>query len=418
MPLSPEATLEKAGMRLLPPARAGAANGDARLKTTGARKARPPITIEHEADVGPRDDVPLPDGPPDGAHEQRQQIAHSGSGAGGDKAQPKVTFKTAADFFREYEPISYAIEGIVHSSKVYAVTAKTGGGKTGWLTAAALAVAMNRPDIIGRAVEPGRVLYGTFENPDDFRMKFMVAAYTFGISASDLAERLVIRDVKTSPEDLAASAKGPFALVIGDTHQAWFDGKDLNDNVQAGDFARRVRALSQIEGRPAVLMAAHPKKSANNDELVPYGGGATLNEIDGNLTMRMERGISELHWQGKYRGLDFEPIPYRFELNTCPAVVDVHGRAVQLPVIRPATSEFIEAREQKAINRDEALLRAMLVNPGASIRTLVTASAIPKASIERALPRLASSAAGKLVAKTLDKWSLTASGRTAIEGER
>jgi hypothetical protein len=35
--------------------------------------------------------------------------------------------------------------------------------------------------------------------------------------------------------------------------------------------------------------------------VVPYGSGAILNEIDGNLTLwkKRETGVVSLHWQGK-----------------------------------------------------------------------------------------------------------------------
>ena len=83
------------------------------------------------------------------------------------------------------------------------------------------------------------------------------------------------------PQENAAKLKklpvgGPFSLIIGDTLQALFDGNDINDNVQAGEFMRRRRPLTQIKGNPAVIVAAHPVKNAAADNLIPYGGGAIL----------------------------------------------------------------------------------------------------------------------------------------------
>ena len=46
----------------------------------------------------------------------------------------------------------------------------------------------------------------------------------------------------------------------------------------AGDFMRRLRPATQIEGLPAVLVAAHPVKNAADDNLVPYGSGARSEE--------------------------------------------------------------------------------------------------------------------------------------------
>jgi hypothetical protein len=56
------------------------------------------------------------------------------------------------------------------------------------------------------------------------------------------------------------------------------------------------------------LVAAHPIKNAPEDNLMPYGSGAILNEVDGNLTLwkNPNTGIVSLYWQGKLRGFDGE----------------------------------------------------------------------------------------------------------------
>ena len=130
----------------------------------------------------------------------------------------------------------------------------------------------------------------------------------------------MILDRREKPEAVhAALAKlaeqEPFALVIVDTLAAFFDGDNINDAVQGGEFMRRLRPLTQIAGLPSVIVAAHPTKNATEDALVPYGSGAILNEVDGNLTLwkKPETGLVSLHWQGKLRGLEFRagPVPLR-----------------------------------------------------------------------------------------------------------
>ena len=144
-----------------------------------------------------------------------------------------------------------------------------------------------------------------FENPDDVRMKIMVAAYLLNIDLNEIGDRLVILDMRRKPEDIIVELERlariePFTFIAIDTLAAIFDGKDINDNVQGGDFMRRLRPLTQIGGRPAVVVSAHPVKNASEENLVPYGGGAILNEIDGNLTLwkRPDTGMVSLHWQG------------------------------------------------------------------------------------------------------------------------
>ena len=84
-----------------------------------------------------------------------------------DGRPPAAMLKTAAEFCAEYAPLSYAIEPIVRSRSLYTLTAKTGAGKTALMVAAGLAVPTGRSDILGAAVEQGRVAYCAFENPDD-----------------------------------------------------------------------------------------------------------------------------------------------------------------------------------------------------------------------------------------------------------
>lgn len=142
------------------------------------------------------------------------------------------------------------------------------------------------------------------------------------------------------------AAERPFAMVIIDTLAAMFDGNDANSPTQAGEFMRRLRPITKIAGKPTVLVAAHPIKNASEDNLIPYGSGAVLNEVDGNLTLwkSAETGLTTLHWQGKLRGREFEPIPFRFEECSSPDVLDAKGHEILLPVMRPFDAASAEKR--------------------------------------------------------------------------
>jgi hypothetical protein len=330
-------------------------------------------------------------------------------------------FKTAAAFCAEYEPICYVVEPFIRSSSLYTLTAKTGVGKTALFIIMALAVATGRGELLGRAVTKGRVAYIVAENPDGFRMRLMVAAFILNINLGEIADDLVILDKRAKPEQIGSRLKilaavHPFSLIIGDTFQALFDGDDLNNNAQTGEFTRRWRTLTQINGSPAVVIAAHPVKNATGDSMTPYGGGATLNEVDGNLTLNAELGgVIELHWQGKLRGVEFEPVKFRLEALTSPDVNDVKGREVQLPVLRPINEADAEHRGELAVSRDLAILRAIRDDPTGSLSTWSRKSGVPKPTVDRRLKQLTLPKQGKLVEKTLGKWSLTRTGQDAIE---
>jgi AAA domain len=339
----------------------------------------------------------------------------------GDRAAELVDFRSAFDFCSAYEPIAYAVEPFIRSGSLYTLTAKTGAGKTAILIVMALAVVTGRGDILGREVTKGRVAFIAVENPDDLRMKLMVAAYILNINFAEIAGNLIILDKRVSPESLAGklkelSADGEFRLITVDTLAAYFDGDDINNNVQAGNFMRRLRPMTHLPGAPSVIVAAHPVKNAAPDNLIPYGGGAILNEADGNLTLRRgDGGATELHWQGKLRGVEFEPAMFRFELLTSPDVKDVKDREVQLPVLMPLSAQDAAERDKVAVDKNVALLKAMAADPSATIDVWSTASGAHPSWIKRALPRLALPP-GKLVVNVLGKWTLTPAGVKAIEG--
>jgi hypothetical protein len=66
--------------------------------------------------------------------------------------------------------------------------------------------------------------------------------------------------------------------------------------------------IEEIPGRPTVIANVHPVKNAAPDNLIPAGGGNFLNQVDGNLTAAKNDNTTELHWQGKFRGVEFAPM--------------------------------------------------------------------------------------------------------------
>ena len=336
-----------------------------------------------------------------------------------DAKQAAIGFVTAAEFCRAYEPISYAIEPFVRSGSLYTVTAKTGSGKTGLLVSSALAVVTgNGEAILGREVTKGRVAYISPENPDDLRMRIKVSAFLLKLDLEEVANGFQILDKRMPPEELqvrlaalSADGPGPFTLIMVDTLAAFFDGDNINDPVQGGSFMRRLRPLTLLPGRPSVLVAAHPTKNASDDNLVPYGAGAILNEVDGNLTLRREGEITNLHWQGKLRGIEFAPALFKFEIASCPTVLDAKGREVPLPILEPCDDGEFEKKQTDEVNKDAAVLRAMIEMPGGTWRDWATRSEVSKTALSRCLEKLRTD---KLAEKTLNKWSATAKGRKAI----
>lgn len=343
--------------------------------------------------------------------------------AGGSVGQPPpvpIKFKSIAKFCSEYVPLAYVVEPVVRSGSLYTQTARTGAGKTAFNVVASLAVATGRPDILGLEVTRGRAAYLACENPDDIRMRFKIAAYLLNIDLDELLDSILIVDYRARPEDIHAELarlanEEPFTLIIVDTLAAFFDGKNINDAVEGGDFLRRLRPLTQLAGLPAVIVAAHPVKNAGQDNLVPYGSGAILNEVDGNLTLwkQADTGGISLHWQGKLRGLEFDPIPFRIDLASSPDILDARGREVQLPTLRPSTEQNAEERTTAEREVNIALLRQLRDNPNGTQKEWAEAIGRTKSNINGRLQKLGKEG---LAQATLGRWSITLKGGKAAEG--
>ena len=326
--------------------------------------------------------------------------------------RPKPNFRTLCEFISEFRPISYAVAGLMREGSLYTLTGRTGEGKTAFLVILALAVATGRGvELIGRKVKKGRVAFCTAENPDDLRMRLMVACFIFNIDVQIIDRDIIVSDNRVAPEDIAASIKETgeaFTVIVVDTWQAYFDGRDPNNNAEAVSFTRRFRPLVAGNGQPIVVVAAHPPKQAANDNLLPYGGGGTLNEVDGNFTFRVdETGLFRLHWLGKIRGLPFDPFYFRIDRLDSPDVVTVENVRVQMPVMFPVDEEAVDARGEAVAKRDLALLKAMADDPNGSERKWATAASITRRVAQTMLERLQRD---RLVTKKARRWNLTKEG--------
>jgi hypothetical protein len=103
------------------------------------------------------------------------------------------------------------------------------------------------------------------------------------------------------------------ALVVVDTSTAYFHGEDENSNTDALEHAKWLRSFSnRIPGNPIVLVCCHPVKFATiAADLIPRGGSAFINEVDGNLACVKKGDLTIVSQSGKYRDTDFPEIPFR-----------------------------------------------------------------------------------------------------------
>jgi hypothetical protein len=343
--------------------------------------------------------------------------------------KPKHLVRTVSKFLDEFVSPDYLIDGIMRRRYFYSLTAMTGAGKT----AVALLIAVltsdrkRRRKLGSHEVEHARVLYIACENPDDVRARLIGMESKMGFDRADL-DLLVIDNVTDLEKNMdrirheVEDFGGKIGLVIVDTSAAMFQGDDENNNPQMIAHAKTQRRLCDLPGRPTVLALCHPTKSVSAPEqLLPLGGGAYLNETDGNFTAWAHGDrLTTMHWTGKIRGPDFDPIEFRMPTITTSKLTDTKGRLLPTVMAEVVTDAQVEDAEAESLGQDDRLLRAMLERRDGSLAGWAAdcgwyRAAAPgeqqqpnKSLVQRIMKRLVND---KLVTKVRNDYTLTKAGR-------
>jgi hypothetical protein len=341
---------------------------------------------------------------------------------------PALPIQTSAEFISNFVPPDYLIDGIIQRRFIYSMTGPTGEGKTSVALHLALLVAQGW-SLDGREIDKGKVLFLAGENPDDARMRWIKQLDDMELDPKDV-------DVFFVPGSFALSDKvmrdrimkanedhGPFDLIVVDTSAAFFEGEDENVNTQMMTHAKKLRGLIDlISGNPTVIVTSHPVKHFNRENMLPRGGGAFLNEMDGNLTCMKVDGtmVTELHWQGKFRGIDFAPISFRLTVGKTDKLKDSKGRLLWTVTAKTITAQERDAAEDAGQKSKEKLLAAMAKLPGASIadpaqevRWLTKDGKPYRSLVQRLINALRED---KLVKKESGRWVLTKKGKNEATG--
>jgi RecA-family ATPase len=324
----------------------------------------------------------------------------------------------SAEFVRDFMPPDYLVNGILQRRFIYAITGRTGEGKTTVCLRIAAHVAEGLP-LNGAAVSQGRVLYLAGENPDDIRMRWIVLMERMGLDENEIAVDFVDGRFNISEipgHILSAANQREYALVIVDTSVAFSQSIDENDNVEQLKHAQALRGLiDKLPGGPTILVCCHPPKNASDDNLQPRGGGAVIAEFDGNLTCKRTETVTEVHHQGKFRGPDFAPAHFILEGATTARLKDSRGNLVWSVFARPA-SEQDQEEISKAVEADlAAIMTALNSEPGLSLagiaRTLgwLTPQGLPNKS--KAQRRIRLLEKKKLVERDGERLEITDKGK-------
>jgi hypothetical protein len=332
------------------------------------------------------------------------------------------------DFMTGFTPPDWLIEGIVQRGRLYACTSLTGHGKTAvWLFIACMIHAGSMVGHLDGA--KGNVLILAGENPEDLKARMHGMAAYHKLKPGQFPYVLPATFPMTDEEvdALIAEIVGlgiPFSLIVGDTASSFFPGDDENDNVQAGAYARTLRRLTlEVPGNPTVVALCHPVKSAQKGNLLPRGGGAFLNELDGNLTLWSESQgeVTELHWQGKIRGPDFVPLSFR--LRPVPTgFADRKDRDVMTIVAEPMSEEAATEHKKLTLANTDVVLRMLKEHPEWSHAQMAREAGWVdeddqplRGRVQRAFNSLAKD---KLIEKKRDNapWTLTSNGEVVAKG--
>jgi hypothetical protein len=341
------------------------------------------------------------------------------------EAEQSRLIRSSAEFVAGFVPPDYLLLGILQRRFCYALTAATNTGKTAILLLLAASAPLGRA-IGERGVERGRVLYLAGENPTDHQMRWIAMGQQMDFDVDNIGVHFIPGrfSISAMMETVRAelTAIGGVTLIIVDTSAAYFEGDDENNNTQAARHGRMLRSLTELPGGPCVLAACHPIKNASEDNLLPRGGGAFLNEIDGNLTAKRNDSAIEVHWQGKFRGPDFAPMSFQLRTVTHERLKDSKGRLLPT-VVASDLSEI--AQEEMAIvarSHENMLLKVLSDNADASLTDLAklldwkTRDGKPyKMLVSRVLTTLTKA---KLISKDRGAYTLTPKGVKAISKDR
>jgi hypothetical protein len=339
--------------------------------------------------------------------------------------QPLPLVLTAAQFVAGFTPPAYLIDGILQRGYLYSLTARTGHGKTAVAMYMAQTIARALP-MHGQEVKGGTVLILAGENPDDIRARFLVLADYWGFDAAKIKMRFVAGVIDIAAQmvviEAAAAEIGDLIMVIVDTAAAYFRGDETNSNSQQGAYARVLRRLTFLPGKPAVLVCCHPIKNAARDNLLPMGGSAFLNEVDGNLTLwaNAEKQLT-LHWLGKFRGPEFEPLAFELDVADSDKVVDAEGRLMPSVVAKPVSELSLQLAEGRQESDESLVLRAININRKISIAGIATVCSFLDSNGRPQKSKVFRICSGLVEEKLLErrgtKFRITAKGRKELEDD-
>ena len=333
----------------------------------------------------------------------------------------KLIAETGEAFVAGFRPPEYTIEGVLLRGYLYGITGKSNAGKTAIAVSLAACVGAGKPFGRHQSVV-GKVLYLAGENPEDIRLRIKAYCVSMFLPQAFNNVTFVSRSFSISQHfaelmELSESVGG-FDLVLVDGKTSFFTGDEENDNTQAYAQALELRSLTRLVGLPSVAVLCHPNRAVESAEgLLPRGGSAFLNELDGNLTAWNSGGVVSLS-QNKIRGADFEPVKIKLDVFVFPDIKTNFGTPITSVIAKPLDMNESELLEEQAESEENRLLTLVNSSPKSTLREWAgllgwnDRNGQPMVSkVSRTLNQLK---ADKMVRKVRKNWKITTAGKAEI----
>jgi hypothetical protein len=267
----------------------------------------------------------------------------------GARLEPLVdlTPVSGATLMENIKPLHFVVEDIFARGYVYTLTAKNNHGKSTLM--ALLTQCITSGQSLGPyRVENGRVLILAGENTYDTILK--LKALNLDASMFDVVDGAY--EMRAFVKQQLASLKGPYSGIFVDSNQAYFGDGEMNSNSEALAHAKAFRSLTKAGGNPFICILSHPVKNAEESNLVPYGGNAFINEIDGNLTLHFNQGLAKFS-HTKLRQPSFGTLDLKLHVHEFTEMRNNFGKPTTT-----TTFEVLTADEAFVENHKEQMIKA------------------------------------------------------------
>jgi hypothetical protein len=261
----------------------------------------------------------------------------------------------------DLKPLEYVIENLLVKGYLYTLTARNNHGKT--TLAVLMAATVSKGDNFGaNRTKQGRVLLLSGENAYDTDLKLRALGDRIDLDQVDVLDGSFEMRLNW-PHILSQNSHYIYDLVICDSLQSYFVDGDPNSNAEAKEHVKAFRNLSKLPGNPTVVVLAHPVKNPDPSNLVPYGGGSIINEIDTNLTLNLVDGVATLS-HTKLRQSSFPEMKFELVIDELDGMENNFGGKVTSSRFEAIDYVSAQKMEDEAFYAREKLIKALLAGGG------------------------------------------------------